>query len=282
MEPIHTLLDREHTTEPPVLPDDLRALYGGDLQFPASGYTRPYVIGNFVTTLDGVVSYLIPGQSGGAISGFNEGDRFIMGLLRASADAVIVGSGTVHDVSPAHLWIAKSIYPKVTELYAHYRQDSLGKPKYPLVVVVSGTGKVDFGRAIFRTPDVPVLIITSEDGGERLAAAGTRSGYSAEMRALKGEGTRIPASRILALLWSEFGIRLLLHEGGPTLFGEFLAHRLVDELFLTLAPQIAGRTSSKLRPSLAAVEFLPDTASWLGLLSAKQRGDHLYLRYRMR
>ena len=101
MAPIRTLFERQ---EPPVpvLPDDLRLAYGGDLHFAlASG--RPQVIGNFVCTLDGVVSYAIPGKSGGGdISGFNEGDRFIMGLLRASADAVMVGAATLQEAGRRH------------------------------------------------------------------------------------------------------------------------------------------------------------------------------------
>jgi hypothetical protein len=90
---IHTLIDRRERSRPSVLPKELRIAYGGDLWFPPSGPQRPYVIGNFVSTVDGVVSCEIAGKSGGSdISGFDQSDRFIMGLLRASADAVMVGS----------------------------------------------------------------------------------------------------------------------------------------------------------------------------------------------
>jgi len=59
MAPIRTLFERQEPAAPPMLPDDLRLAYGGDLRFaPAGG--RPHVIGNFVSTLDGVVSYAIP------------------------------------------------------------------------------------------------------------------------------------------------------------------------------------------------------------------------------
>ena len=58
--------------------------------------SRPFVFSNFVTTLDGVVSLHAKGHSAGAdISGFNAQDRMVMGLLRAIADVVIVGSGTL-------------------------------------------------------------------------------------------------------------------------------------------------------------------------------------------
>jgi len=62
-----------------------------------------------------------------------------------------------------------------------------------------------------------------------------------------------------------------------------MAQGLVDEVFLTLAPQIAGRTSERPRPGMVAgVAFLPEGAPWFKLVSAKYRGDHLYLRYRMK
>jgi hypothetical protein len=77
---IRTLVDRRETSEPFVLPEELRIAYGGDLWFPPSDAQRPHVIGNFVTTVDGVVSYEIAGKSGlGDISGFDESDRFHYG-----------------------------------------------------------------------------------------------------------------------------------------------------------------------------------------------------------
>jgi riboflavin biosynthesis pyrimidine reductase len=86
---------------------------------------------------------------------------------------------------------------------------------------------------------------------------------------------------MLRLLYARLGVRRLLHEGGPTLFGQFLAAEAVDELFLTLSPQIAGRGANAIRPGLVQrMEFMPDNAPWLQLLSVKQRAEHLYLRYR--
>jgi hypothetical protein len=52
---IRTLMDRREASEPSVLPEELRTTYGGDLSFPPSGSQRPYVIGNFVSSVDGVV-----------------------------------------------------------------------------------------------------------------------------------------------------------------------------------------------------------------------------------
>src|ERR1022692_3348785 len=133
---IRTLIDCQETSQPSVLPEALRIAYGSDLRFPPPGPQRPYVIGNFVSTVDGVVSYEIAGKSGGGdISGFDESDRFIMGLLRASADAVMVGSGTLHQTAPEHLFVADSIYPAARDLYAQYRSKALKKTAPPLQVV---------------------------------------------------------------------------------------------------------------------------------------------------
>jgi hypothetical protein len=85
MRPITTLLDRENTLEHAVLPDSLAILYGGDLRFPEHE-DRPYVVGNFVSTLDGVVTFEVPGKSGG-------GD--ISGFRRESPTLDIAGSSSI-------------------------------------------------------------------------------------------------------------------------------------------------------------------------------------------
>ncbi len=85
---------------------------------------------------------------------------------------------------------------------------------------------------------------------------------------------------MLRLLYAELGVRRLLHEGGPTLFGQFLAVEAIDELFLTLSPQIAGRKEETIRPGLVeGIDFMPDRSPGFQLLSVKQRAEHLYLRY---
>lgn len=284
MELIQTLLDRQDPVNPPILPEDLRTLYGGDLHFAPPEEGRPHVIGNFVSTLDGVVSFAVPGKAGGGnISGFNAGDRFIMGLLRASADAVIIGAATLAEVSQSHLFAAEYIHRAASDAYALYRREILHKPRYPLTAIVSGTGNVDLGRAVFRTPEVHTIILTTEEGSARLATAGAASLPSTQVRVMKATGSRLAADTILGMLWREFGVRLLLHEGGPALFGGFVAEGLIDEFFLTVAPQLAGRTLESRRPGMiAGVEFPPETAPWLDLVSVKGCLDHLYLRYRKR
>lgn len=265
-----------------VLPKRLLEEYDGDLSFPsAAGQERPYVFANFVTTLDGIVSFDIPGQAGGAeISGRNSGDRFLMGLLRASADAVMVGAGTLAAVGKSGLWTPGFIYPPAAPFYAEYRQ-SLGKNGQPLVVVVSGSGEIDLHRDLFETNDVRVLILTTEQGSVRLVESGVGQFASTTVRVLKSQYKPLAPSAILSLLKNEFGVKLALHEGGPTFLSSFLREELVDDLFLTLAPQIAGNKRDHPRPGLVSdLEFMPGNAPWLTLLSVKQSESYLYLHYR--
>jgi len=129
---VQTLTDRDQDHFGPPLPPGLRELYDGDLRFRESPANRPFVIANFVSTLDGVASYEIKGQAGGsAVSGSDTADGFIMGLLRASADAIIVGARTVHDASPEGLWIPEYTYPDAKLLFREYRVNVLHKPEHP-------------------------------------------------------------------------------------------------------------------------------------------------------
>ncbi|MGH9631439.1 MAG: RibD family protein, partial [Bryobacteraceae bacterium] len=165
-------------------------------------------------------------------------------------------------------------------LYIRYRRAVLKKSEPPLNVIVAGSGIVDLQKAVFQTPGVRTVIVTSPNGRERLESNGLESLPSVEASVPDGPGSKISPVSILKLLRDEFAVKHLLHEGGPTLFGDFVAHGCVDELFLTVAPQFAGRDQKRERPGvISGREFLPETAPWLKIVSVKQSGDHLYLRY---
>jgi riboflavin biosynthesis pyrimidine reductase len=272
---IATLYERDKPRDA-LLSPGLEQLYDGGLSFPRPPADRPYVIGNFVETIDGVVTFGIPGQSGGGpISGDSADDRFVMGLLRATADAVLFGSGTLHGDS-GHVRTPEFIYPEAKDLYDDLRK-RLGKPRLPLNVVMTASGKIDLREPTFHTKDLQIVIVTTEEGASRIRAD---HGAAIAVRSTGERGATTPGA-VLALLKREFGIDLLLHEGGPTVFGEFIAARLIDELFLTLAPQVAGRRDGDHRLGFAgATSFIPETAPWFSLASVKRGSDHhLLLRY---
>jgi riboflavin biosynthesis pyrimidine reductase len=279
---VQTLVDCDKEYAESAFPRQLSELYDGDLHFRVSPAGRPFVISNFVSTLDGVVSYEIEGKSGGStISASNPGDKFIMGLLRASADAVMVGAGTLRDVGAKSLWTPEYAYPDAKRFYAEYRANSLRKPEYPLLVIVSGSGQLELERAIFRTSAMRTVVITTSAGRDELSRRGAAALDSVEVHALDSSGGNIAPQAMLQLLHSQFGVKTLLHEGGPTLFGQFLAADAVDEFFLTLSPQIAGRKGDLTRPAVVqGVAFAPDSAPWFQMASVKEKAGYLYLRYR--
>jgi riboflavin biosynthesis pyrimidine reductase len=222
------------------LPASLKAAYGGALDFPRATARPVDVAANFVPTLDGVVSYQIPHKSGGGeISGFNEEDQFIMGLLRSSTDAVLFGSGTLHGDS-GHVLTPEFIYPQLRDDFRSFRQTVLEKPVHPLNVVMTGSGEIKLDEPTFHTPELSTLIITTEAGYDRLRRDHGSELSITQIRAVSHEGSKVAPSAALKILSEEFNVERLVLKGGPTVFGQFLAQGLIDELFLTLSPQIAG------------------------------------------
>ena len=282
---ITTLFERMiPLTEENLLSETVTAFYDGKLVFSSQPKGRPLIIGNFVQTLDGIVSLKIPHQSGGAvISGGNEEDRFIMALLRACADAVMVGTGTLHE-DPGHLWTPEFIYPSMAAQFVELRARLGKKSTHPLNVIVSGSGQIDLAEKVFWTRDVQALILTTARGqAHLLQQGGPPLSPTIEVRVLPGQDALDPHD-IASTLCAEYGVNLLLHEGGPTFFSAFLTTHLVDELFLTIAPQIAGSGLLRERPPFAvAANFDVQHALQGNLMSVKQpsAGSHLYLRYRV-
>jgi riboflavin biosynthesis pyrimidine reductase len=249
------------------LPELLRRLYGGELALPSR-----CLFTNFVATIDGVVA--IPGvaHSNKLISAESAADRFVMGLLRACADAVLVGSGTVAS-APRTLWTAEQAYPPAAEAYAELRR-RLGRPPGPEVGVVTAGGAIDLAHPVL---EAGALVLTTERGaaaiGDRLPAA--------QVVALPG-GDEVDLRAAVAVL-RDRGNELILSEGGPTLFGSLLDADLVDELFLTVSPLLAGRAPGDARRSLVeGTELLPGGRSQSRLLGVRAHGGHLFLRYALR
>jgi len=273
VQPLTTLVETRRGRRLP-LPARLARLYG-DLRLPP--VAQSWVFSNFVTTLDGVVSLNVKGHaSGGDISGFNAQDRMVMGLLRAVADAVVIGSGTLR-ADRRQVWTAAAIFPALAGDYARLRA-ALGKPVVPLNVVVSGSGDLDLRLPIFASGKVPVLICTTAAGAKQLRRQ--RVSSAVEIHAIRSRSGAIPARAVLAAARDASGGRHILVEGGPRLLGDFYAEGLMDTQFLTLAPQIAGRETGDRRLSLVMGKlFAPEGTLWGRLVDARRGGSHLFLRY---
>lgn len=271
--PLETLFERYRGDEKPLpLPSRLAALYGR-LAFPIRS-VGPHIIGNFVTTIDGVTSLGQSGKTGSDISGSNSHDHMVMGILRAVADVVIVGAGTVRSF-PNHIWTAEHIYRPLANEYSQLRL-RLAKVAQPLNVIVSGSGNIDPSLPVLHCNEVSTAIVTSQNTEDHLR----RCGVPNSVTVLEMDGQAPFNAHDIINTVTTFRDGLILVEGGPQMIGCFFAEKLLDELFLTIAPQLAGRDSSQDRSGLIAGQILaPDRPLWGQLASAKLGGDHLFLRY---
>lgn len=251
----------------PSLPPALAGLHPAGL-----GFEAPVLYANFVESIDGVVALDPDRPSGPDVSGHNEGDRFLMGLLRAFADVVLVGAGTLRADS-GHLWTPGYIYPPAKAAYAELRSSRGLRPE-PRLAVVTASGHID--------PNEPALqgglVLTGRDGAARLRSALPRGVDLLELAA----PDELDAAEIVKAL-RQLGLSTVLTEGGPSLLGRLLEHGLLDELFVTLSPVLAGHVPGERRLGLAeGVRLLPDAGRWGRLLSVQRAGSHLFLRYDLR
>src|ERR1700737_4429160 len=117
------------------LPFDLQHLYG------RLGFAGTVVYSNFVSSVDGVVTLGSTPSAGSVISAKYPADRFLMGLLRACADAVVIGAGTLR-ATPGHLWTPAHVYPALATEFTVLRSN-LGRTTEPKLVVVTAGGDID-------------------------------------------------------------------------------------------------------------------------------------------
>lgn len=270
-------------------PDRIALAYGGPLEIPLRP-DRPTIVANFVESLDGVVALGTGPRGGGSdISGASRADRFVMGLLRTLADGVVVGAGTMRS-APRHEWTPGGIAPGWAGDFAAWRE-ALGLAGQPTILVVTSTGDLPEGHPALAREDVPVVIATTARGADRLTGLVERLTGSGR---LTGDATRRVRVEVLAdsgsvspqaiaAVLGRLGIRLAVCEGGPHLLAGLLEGGCVDELFLTVAPQVLGRGPGAARLGLAEGRaWPPGEAAWGELLSVRRSRSHLFLRYAFR
>jgi riboflavin biosynthesis pyrimidine reductase len=264
MEPFDVLLDE--TGMPAVdLPDELARVLGGKLTF-----AEESVYANFVATLDGVVAIPSVPRSNELVAGDSDADRFLMGVLRALADVVLVGAGVLRE-SPKSTWRAEQIYPPAADAYSALRA-SLGLPSAPEIAVLCGWGHIDPEHPVLRGR---ALVLTSDRGASRLEGRLPEGAIVVSL----GRPLRFTGDAIIGALRAR-GHRRILSEAGPHTFGTLVRAQVVDELFLTTSPLLAGDDGSGSRFHLVeSADLVPPAGA--RLLSVRRHGSHLFTRYAM-
>lgn len=211
-------------------------------------------------------------RSNALIAGQSEADRFVMGLLRACADVVLVGSGTML-ASPQGTWLPERVYPPAAAELAELRRRR-GRPERPTIAFVTAGGSIDPTHPALEHE--AIVLTTTRAAADLRATVPTSSDVVAV-----NDGDQVDLRLALVLL-RERGHTAILSESGPTLFGSLLAAGLADELFLTVSPLLAGRGSRPRLPLVDGVELLPDATLPVRILSARRHEQHLFLRYGLR
>lgn len=221
----------------------------------------PFVRMNFVSSADGAVS------AGGVSAGLHApGDAKVFGLLRELADVILAGAGTVRD---------EGYRGARTSPELRARRRDRGQSEVPPIAVVTSCADLDPGSALFTDTTVPPLILTTTEAAararQRLGSAGAEV-----VAASADDPAAVDTDTMLAAL-ADRGLVRVLCEGGPGLFGTLLDADRVDELCLSLAPQLAGPGAARI---IAGVPS--GTVAELRLAAVIDQGSGLLLRYRTR
>ena len=227
--------------------DDIATLYA------IADRRTPWLRANFVSSLDGAATH--GGLSGGLSSA---ADKRVFDILRRLSDVVLVGAGTVR---------AEGYGPmRLDPASVSWRQEH-GLPAQPVFAIVSGSLDLDLASTVFiDAPVRPIVITTSRASSIRLTAI-ERVADTIVC------GTDAIDSDAARTALADRGLMQVLCEGGPTLFGSLLAADSVDELCLTLSPQLEAGNAGRI-----AVGAAPE-ARRLSLAHTLISGDSLMLRY---
>lgn len=221
---------------------------------------RPRVIVNMAMSLDGRITT----RRREHIALGSRHDRYLMDVLRARADAVVIGSGTLrHDGYPV----------LVRDADLRRRRLRRRGSAHPLNVVLSRTLELPLRRAFFAHPDTERLVVTTRRAPAERARRVARRAEVVRLRT-----TRLDPAGVLELLAGR-GVRNVVLEGGGEIHWAFQEAGVVDEIYVTLTPRlIGGRGAPTL---LDGRGFLAADHRRLELVSCRRRDSELFLRYRV-
>jgi riboflavin biosynthesis pyrimidine reductase len=218
---------------------------------------------NFVASADGAVA--VEGVSSGLEA---PGDRTVFGLLRELADVILVGAGSVR---------AEGYRGARTSPEREARRRARGQAPVPPIAVVSTRGDLDPASPLFTDTAVAPLVLLTGPAADTAPDTTRRAlaGAGAEVVDVGGDPGSTPDAVVAALV--DRGLSRVLCEGGPALFGALLDAGRVDELCLSLAPQLEGGAAGRIVAGAGAGGPRP-----LHLASVVAHDDGLLLRYQLR
>ena len=264
----------------------------GKLSFPAPHHDRPWVYANFVQSIDGVASFKGKHAAGSDISQSPE-DRWLMDLLRAHADAILTGVNTLVEetLSLPQLNGGRGPVYHIEEEALRDLRARLGRTAEKVIFVTASAAIDPRAYRVFDGNLMQAFVLTTRTGAARLKARDPRTQVI-----IAGEEKAIDLPKAMQILRAEMGVRYLLCEGGPTLYGSLARAGLIDEKFVTVSPveigvmeppeqEVLPTTKAggmmNLRPTTFMFPgFTPENAPWYRWMSCRRIGDHQFNRYR--
>jgi riboflavin-specific deaminase-like protein len=180
--------------------------------------SRPLVRFNFVSSIDGAAT--ADGLSGG-LSG--KADKRVFDILRRLCDVVLVGAGTLRAEGYGAM--------RLDQASVQWRRAN-GLADQPVFAIVSGRLDLDAASTVFTEAPVRAIVVTVE------ASPHARKEVLSRVADVIVCGEVKLDAKVMLVELAKRGLRQVLCEGGPTLFGALLEADCVDELCLTVSPSI--------------------------------------------
>lgn len=220
---------------------------------------RPYVIASCAVSLDGCLDDTSPDRL--ILSGPEDLDE--VDALRADADAILVGAGTIRADNPRLL---------IRDQARVAAREAAGRPPHPIRVTVTSTGHLDPAARFFAGPGTPLVYAPT-------AAVPAATKTLEDQAVVIDAGPALSLSAVLANLSAERNVASLLVEGGARILRDLLAANLTDELRLAMAPFFVGDERA---PRFALPARYPHTSDNPATLSSlRQVGGVAVHHYRL-
>ncbi len=274
--------------EPSAVDDPVLEPYG-NFSLPAVQAKRPWIYANFVQSMDGIASFKGKHASGGDIAQSME-DKWLMNVLRAHADAIFLGMNTLVEETqnlPMLNGGRGPVYRTEGEELRDLRK-RLGKAREKVIFATNSATIDPAAYKIFDGDEVDAFVLTTAAGADKL------SGKHVQTLVADSHATvNLPAA--MEMLRRDLGIKLLLCEGGPTLYGNMARAGLIDEKFVTVSPMEVGllvppgqepseeekQNPPRIRPTtFTAIGFTKENVPWWRWMSSRRVGSHEFNRYR--
>jgi riboflavin biosynthesis pyrimidine reductase len=235
-------------------PLDVSAMIAGLKLGDRATADRPYTVANMIESVDGRGSF-----DGRSSALGDAGDKQVFRALRSVCDAVLVGTGTLATEHYGRL---------VRDADVQAARERHGLAPQPLLCTITRGGHIPPEIPLLADPDARMIIYSG--------AAVDVGDVAATVQVITVDPGRLSVASTLHDLRDRQQVRLVLCEGGPTVLGQLIGDRAIDELFLTFAGKLAGGTG----PAIVSGLTLPDPLA-VSLLWLLEQDGSLFLRYRL-